>query len=100
MGAMEIHLSLGLFPAYGAPKNGSLKPCGDFWRLNLVRESDVYPMSNMLDFSNRLSGCRVFSKMDIGRATGRSLFGQRTGRKQLSSLPLSSSSSKGCHLVF
>ncbi len=33
--------------------------------LNLVTEADVYPLPNMLDFSDRLSGCTVFSKIDL-----------------------------------
>jgi hypothetical protein len=40
-------------------------PCGDFLRLNLITEPDVYPLSTMLDFSDRLSGCTVFSKIDL-----------------------------------
>jgi hypothetical protein len=46
-------------------KDGSWRPCGDFRRLNLVTEADVYPLPNMLDFSDRLAGCRVFSKIDL-----------------------------------
>jgi hypothetical protein len=46
-------------------KDGSWRPCGDFRRLNLVTEADVYPLPNMLDFSDRLSGCTVFSKIDL-----------------------------------
>ncbi len=48
-----------------AKKDGSWRPCGDFRRLNLVTEADVYPLPNMLDFSDRLAGCRVFSKIDL-----------------------------------
>jgi hypothetical protein len=28
-------------------------------------EADIYPLPNMLDFSDRLSGCSVFSKTDL-----------------------------------
>ncbi len=48
-----------------AKKDGSWRPCGDFRRLNLVTEADVYPLPNMLDFADRLSGCKVFSKIDL-----------------------------------
>ncbi len=48
-----------------AKKDGSWRPCGDFRRLNLITEADVYPLPNMLDFSDRLSGCKVFSKIDL-----------------------------------
>ena len=45
--------------------DGSWQPCGDFRRLNLVKEPDRYPLPNMLDFTDRLSGCTVFSKIDL-----------------------------------
>ncbi len=31
----------------------------------MVTEADRYPLPNMLDFSARLKGCRVFSKLDL-----------------------------------
>ncbi len=40
-------------------KDGKWQPCGDFRRLNLVTEPD------MLDFSARVAGCKVFSKIDL-----------------------------------
>jgi hypothetical protein len=46
-------------------KDGSWRPCGDFCRLNLVAEPDTYPLPNMLDFSARVAGCKVFSKIDL-----------------------------------
>jgi hypothetical protein len=53
-------------PLHMVPKkDGSWRPCGDFRRLNLVTEADVYPLPNMLDFSDRISGCTVFSKIDL-----------------------------------
>jgi hypothetical protein len=53
-------------PLHMVPKkDGSWRPCGDFRRLNLVTEADVYLLPNMLDFSDRLAGCRVFSKIDL-----------------------------------
>jgi hypothetical protein len=45
--------------------DGSWRPCGDFCRLNLVTEMDTYPLPNMLDFSARVAGCSVFSKIDL-----------------------------------
>ncbi len=41
-------------------KDGSWRPCGDFRCLNLVTEPDTYPLPNMLDFSARVAGCKVF----------------------------------------
>jgi hypothetical protein len=53
-------------PLHMVPKkNGSWRLCGDFRRLSLVTEADVYPLPNILDFSDRLAGCKVFSKIDL-----------------------------------
>ena len=46
-------------------QDGSWRPCGDFRRLNLVTEPDVYPLPNMLDFAAKAAGCTVFSKIDL-----------------------------------
>ncbi len=32
------------------------RPCGDFCRLNVVTEPDVYPLPNMIDFRAKESG--------------------------------------------
>jgi hypothetical protein len=45
--------------------DGSWRPCGDFRRLNLVTEPDVFPLPNMLDFAAKAAGCTVFSKIDL-----------------------------------
>ncbi len=45
--------------------DGSWRPCGDFQRLNLVTEPDVYPLPNMLDFTAKAAGCTVFSKIEL-----------------------------------
>ena len=53
-------------PLHMVPKkDGSWRPCSDFRRLNLVTEPDRYPLPNMLDFADRLSGCCIFSKIDL-----------------------------------
>jgi hypothetical protein len=65
-GIIERSTSPWASPLHMVPKkDGSWRPCGDFWRLNLVTEPDVYPLPNMLDFSERLSGCTIFSKIDL-----------------------------------
>ncbi len=46
-------------------KDGSWRPCRNFRRLNLVTEPDSYPLLKMLDFSARVAGCKVFSKIDF-----------------------------------
>ena len=39
-------------PLHMVPKkDGSWRPCSDFWRPNLVTEPDRYPLPNMLDFA-------------------------------------------------
>ena len=45
--------------------DGSWRLCGDFRRLNLVTEPDVYLLPNMLDFAAKAAGCTVFSKIDL-----------------------------------
>jgi len=45
--------------------DGSWRPCGDYRRLNLVTVPDAYPLPNLLDFSERIAGCTIFSKIDL-----------------------------------
>jgi hypothetical protein len=45
--------------------DGSWRPCGDFRRLNLITEADKYPLPRMDDLAAGLSGCCVFSKLDL-----------------------------------
>ncbi len=44
---------------------GSWRPCADYRRLNLVIVPDSYPLPNMLDFSECIAGCSIFSKVDL-----------------------------------
>jgi cleavage and polyadenylation specificity factor subunit 1 len=65
-GVIERSTSPWASPLHMAPKkDGSWRQCGDFQRLNLITEPDIYPLPNMLDFSDRLRGCTVFSKIDL-----------------------------------
>ncbi len=41
-------------------KDGTWRPCGDFRRLNVVTEPDVYPLPNMMDFAAKGSGLHCF----------------------------------------
>lgn len=60
-GVVERSTSPWASPLHMVPKkDGTWRPCGDFRRLNLVTEPDVYPLPNMLDFPIRLNGCKFF----------------------------------------
>jgi hypothetical protein len=87
-------------PLHMVPKkDGSWRPCGDFRRLNLVTEPDVYPLPNMLDFSERLSGCTVFSKIDLRKGYWQVPVRPEDPKLQ-SSHPSAYSSSGGCLSVY
>ena len=44
---------------------GSWRPCGDYRRLNTQTVPDRYPLPNVADFTSRLHGCKVFTKLDL-----------------------------------
>ena len=46
-------------------KDGGWCPCGDYRRLNTVTVADRYPIPNIADFSSRIAGSTVFSKLDL-----------------------------------
>ncbi len=45
--------------------DGSWQPCGNYRQLNPVTIPDAYPLPNMMDFSARMYGCTIFSKLDL-----------------------------------
>ena len=46
-------------------KDGGWRPCGDYRRLNMVTVPDRYPLPNIADFTSRVTGSTVFSKLDL-----------------------------------
>ena len=46
-------------------KDGGWRPCGDYRRLNTVTVPDRYPLPNIADFTSRVAGSTVFSKLDL-----------------------------------
>jgi hypothetical protein len=49
-------------------KDKGWRPCGDYRALNDRTVPDSYPIRHIHDYSNLLSGCRVFSKIDLVKA--------------------------------
>ena len=45
--------------------DGSWRPCGDYRRLNTQTIPDRYLLPNFVDFTSRLKGCKIFTKLDL-----------------------------------
>jgi len=48
--------------------NGSWRPCGDYRRLNAVTTPDRYAIPNIQTIHHRLSGSKIFSRIDLVKA--------------------------------
>ncbi|KAG8182035.1 hypothetical protein JTE90_013965 [Oedothorax gibbosus] len=56
-------------PLHVVPKQDStVRPVGDYRRLNSVTEFDSYPIPHLHDFAHALHGKTIFSKLDIFKA--------------------------------
>lgn len=49
-------------------KNGDIRICGDYRRLNAITKPDRYPIPRVRDFTHQLSGKKIFSTIDLNRA--------------------------------
>ena len=55
-------------PLHVVPKaDGSLRPCGDFRRLNQATVDDRYPLPHIHSFNEHLEGATIFSKVDLAK---------------------------------
>ncbi len=49
-------------------KDSGWRPCGGYRALNARTIPDRYPVPHIQDYAHRLSGCSIFSKLDLVRA--------------------------------
>ena len=68
LGVIEPSISPYSSPIVLVPKkDGSVRFCIDFRKLNKVTEFDAEPMPNMEEIINRMSGHKYFTKMDLSK---------------------------------
>ena len=65
-GIVRRSFSLWSSPLHMVPKpDGTWRPYGDIRRLNAATVPDRYPLSAVADFSARIAGSKLFSKLDL-----------------------------------
>ena len=68
LGVIEKSVSPYSSPVVLVPKkDGSVRFCIDFRKLNKVTEFDAEPMPNMEEVINRMSGHKFFTRMDCSK---------------------------------
>lgn len=56
-------------PLHLAPKkDNGWRPCGDYRQLNARTIPDKYPIRHLHDFTHSISGCKIFSTIDLVKA--------------------------------
>lgn len=56
-------------PLHVVPKkDGQIRTCGDYRRLNAITKPDRYPIPRIQDFTYGMAGKRIFTTLDINRA--------------------------------
>ena len=46
-------------------KDGGWRPCGDYRSLNKITVPDRYPLPHIADFTSRIAGSTVFSRLNL-----------------------------------
>ena len=57
-----------LSASFGPQEKWRLGPCGNYRSLNALTVPDQYPIPRIQDFTQRLAGAKIFSKINLVRA--------------------------------